>query len=127
MIVPRAVCLRPFQTTYDENTIASAPRDGAYVKRLYLEGASWNVDGMSLREPEPMQLICEMPVVHFKPVARRRAPLDMPYMCPIYQYPCRTGSNGRPSLVTMQEIRSGTQDPSFWIKRGTAILLSTAS
>ncbi|CDJ55935.1 Dynein heavy chain 3, axonemal, related [Eimeria maxima] len=114
-------------TTYDENTISSSPRDGAYVKRLYLEGASWNVDGMSLREPEPMQLICEMPIVHFKPVARRRAPAEMPYMCPIYQYPCRAGKNGRPSLVTMQEIRSGAQDPSFWAKRGTAILLSTAS
>ncbi|CDI82515.1 hypothetical protein EPH_0040020 [Eimeria praecox] len=85
-------------TTYDENTITSSPREGAYVKRLYLEGASWNVDSMSLREPEPMQLICEMPIVHFKPVARRRVPPEMPYMCPIYQYPCRTGSNGRPSL-----------------------------
>ncbi|CDJ49023.1 hypothetical protein EBH_0056020 [Eimeria brunetti] len=114
-------------TTFDENMIPSAPRDGAYVKRLFLEGASWNVEGMSLREPDPMQFICEMPIVHFKPVARRRPPLETPYMCPIYQYPCRTGSSGRPSLVTMQEIRSGTQDPSFWVKRGTAILLSTAS
>ncbi|CDJ66604.1 hypothetical protein, conserved [Eimeria necatrix] len=93
---------------------------------MYLEGASWNLEGMSLKEPEPMQLTYEMPIVHFKPVVRRRPSSDALYMCPIYQYPCRSGDGERPSLVTMQEIRSGSQDPSFWIKLGTAILLSTA-
>ncbi|KAL8440078.1 hypothetical protein Efla_004062 [Eimeria flavescens] len=115
------------QTTYDENMAPAAPRDGAYVKRLFLEGASWNLEGMFLAEPEPMQLLHELPIIHLKPVARKRAPADSLYMCPVYMYPCRTGTSQRSSLVTIQEIRSGAQDPSFWVKRGTAILLSTAS
>ncbi|OEH79493.1 heavy chain 2 family protein [Cyclospora cayetanensis] len=115
------------QTAYDEGLLPSPPREGAYVKRLYLEGASWNLEGMALKEPEPMQLICELPIVHLKPTTRRRNLTEKLYMCPIYQYPCRKGTIDRPSLVTMQEIRSGAQDPSFWVKRGTAILLSTAT
>ncbi|KAL8275155.1 hypothetical protein Esti_000905 [Eimeria stiedai] len=114
-------------TTYDENAAPSPPRDGAYVKRLYLEGASWNLEGMCLNEPVPMQLVQEMPIVHLKPVARKRLSSDSLYVCPVYIYPCRTGTSERPSLVTTQEIRSGTQDPSFWVKRGTALLLSTSS
>ncbi|KAL8445205.1 hypothetical protein Emed_005763 [Eimeria media] len=113
--------------TYDENAAPAPPRDGAYVKRLYLEGASWNLEGMCLKEPEPMQLVHEMPVVHLKPVARKRPSSDSLYMCPVYIYPCRTGTSERPSLVTTQELRSGAQDPSFWVKRGTALLLSTSS
>lgn len=123
----RVAPVRTMQATCDENVAPAAPRDGAYVKQLYLEGASWNIENTCLKEPEPMQLICEMPIVHFKPVARKRASSEALYLCPIYHDPCRTGNNGRSALVTMQEVRSGLHDPSFWVKRGTAILLSTAS
>jgi dynein heavy chain len=41
-------------------------------------------------------------------------------------YPVRTGSRERPSFMTMVDLKSGTGDSDFWIKRGTALLLSLA-
>jgi dynein heavy chain len=35
---------------------------------LFLEGAAWDKGNACLIEPQPMQLVCAMPVIHFKPV-----------------------------------------------------------
>lgn len=42
-------------------------QDGVYVRSIYLEGAGWDKRGSVLIEPAPMQLICNMPVIHFRP------------------------------------------------------------
>lgn len=115
------------QATADEDSISNPPREGAYVKRLFLEGASWNVENSCLKEPETMQFLCQMPIIHLKPCSRKRQPSEPAYLCPVYLYPCRRGTPERPSIVTMQELKPGGQDPSFWVKRGTAILLSTST
>lgn len=44
------------------------PQEGVYVRSMFLEGAGWDRKTSSLVEPSPMQLIVNMPVVHFKPV-----------------------------------------------------------
>lgn len=43
-------------------------QDGIYVRGLLLEGAAWDKGNACLTEPQPMQLVCVMPVIHFKPV-----------------------------------------------------------
>lgn len=35
---------------------------------MFLEGAGWDKKGAFLIEPQPMQLVCAMPLIHFKPV-----------------------------------------------------------
>ena len=53
--------------------------------------------------------------------------LDMTkYSCPLYMYPVRTGSRERPSFMIMVDLKGGVGDSDFWIKRGTALLLSLA-
>lgn len=52
----------------DEASIQMAPESGVYVKNLYLEGAGWDRKNAVLIEPQPMQLVCSMPLIHFKPV-----------------------------------------------------------
>ena len=47
--------------------VNEAPRDGSYVRGLYLEGAKWNSEKGCLMEPEVMELATLMPVIHFKP------------------------------------------------------------
>lgn len=42
-------------------------QDGVYIRSIYLEGAGWDKRGSVLIEPAPMQLICNMPVIHFRP------------------------------------------------------------
>merc|ERR1712118_237567 len=66
-----------------------------------------------------------MPIVHFKPMGKKKAGTDGVYQCPLYMYPIRTGSRERPSFITWVEVKSGAKDAAFWIKRGTALLLAT--
>ena len=110
----------------EEKDITSKPKDGAYVKGLFLEGAGWNPDNSCLTEPEPMELIYSMPIIHFKPVEAKKSKAKGMYACPLYLYPLRTGSRERPSWMLNIEIRSGNAEPELWTKRGTALLLALA-
>ena len=79
-----------------------------------------------LVEPEPMELIVPMPIIHFKPIENKKKVGRGIYQCPMYLYPLRTGSRERPSFMVMVELRSGNVDPEYWILRGTALLLALA-
>lgn len=39
-----------------------------------------------------MELICQMPIIHFKPVDIRKRKAPGMYDCPLYMYPVRTGT-----------------------------------
>ena len=110
----------------EEKDITSRPKEGAYVKGLFLEGAGWSYDNSCLCEPEPMELIYSMPIIHFKPVEAKKSKAKGMYACPLYLYPLRTGSRERPSWMLNIEIKSGAAEPDVWVKRGTALLLALA-
>lgn len=48
------------------------PKEGAYISGMYLEGARWDMNTMTLADANPMELEAKMPIVHFKPVDNRR-------------------------------------------------------
>ena len=52
----------------DESAFVENPDQGVYVKGTYLEGAGWDKKNACLVEPQAMQLVSAMPVIHFKPV-----------------------------------------------------------
>jgi len=110
----------------EEKDILQPPKEGAYVKGLWLEGAGWNDEQSCLTEPEPMELIYSMPIIQFKPVeARARRGGRGVYQCPLYMYPLRTGSRERPSFMITVDLKSGPNtEPEHWVKRGTALLLA---
>ena len=109
-----------------EKDVPGYPKDGVYVKGMYLEGAGWDADNYCLREPKPMELIVNMPIMWFKPAeAKKKAPKGM-YQCPTFLYPIRTGSRERPSFTILVDLKTGASEPEHWIKRGTAMLLSLA-
>lgn len=58
-LIPSPPCLFPFQ-------------DGVFVRGLYLEGAGWDRKSSCLVEAEPMQMVCPIPTIHFKPVENRK-------------------------------------------------------
>lgn len=111
----------------EEASLTERPKDGAYVKGLFLEGAGWQHEEGCLCEPAPMQLIDHMPIVHFRPVETRRSKAKGVYSCPLYLYPLRTGSRERPSFMLNVDLKSGAAEPEAWVKRGTALLLALAS
>ena len=115
----------PVLTSSDKSTIHAYPKDGVYVSGIYLEGATWNFDGGFLEDSRPMELISNMPILHFKPVeGKKKAPKGY-YTCPLYMYPVRSGTRERPSYVVSVEIKAGQRvSPEYWVKRGVALLLS---
>lgn len=92
---------------------------GELIEGLFLEGAAWNWRDMCLIDPLPMELICKMPVIHFRPVENLKRKLKGIYQCPSYYYPIRSGS-----FVIAVDLKSGGKESAFWTKRATAILLS---
>ena len=110
----------------EEETITQYPKEGAYVKGIYLEGARWDGDHGFLQEPAPMELFSPMPLIHFRPVDSKKKSGKGTYTCPLYMYPVRTGTRERPSFMIAVDLKGGAYPPEFWCKRGTALLLSLA-
>ncbi|XP_062849650.1 dynein axonemal heavy chain 2 [Trichomycterus rosablanca] len=111
-------------STVDDNNLLFPPKDGVFIRGLYLEGAGWDKKNSCLVEAEPMQLVCPMPTIHFRPVENRKKIAKGMYSCPCYYFPVRSGGAGRPSFVVTVELKSGSVPSDHWIKRGTALLMS---
>ncbi len=56
----------------DPASVTQYPKEGAYVSGIFLEGARWNVEQNCLDDANPMELVCKMPMVHFKPVDSKK-------------------------------------------------------
>jgi len=110
----------------DEQNIPGPPKEGAYFKNMVLEGAKWDTNKNELADAETMMLFSGFPIMHFKPVSKKKSNYDGIYLCPLYLYPIRTGSRERPSFMIWVDLKSGSVHPDFWTKRGTALLLSVA-
>ena len=106
--------------------ITEHPKDGAYISGLVIEGGKWNPEKLCLQEPEVMELTCPMPILHFKPMQKRAKPPQNMYTTPCYYYPHRGGTIGKDSFMFNVDLKSGEYPQEFWIKRGTALLMSTA-
>ncbi|CAM6118761.1 unnamed protein product [Calypogeia fissa] len=111
----------------DEMEITEYPKEGIYVKGLYLEGAGWDKANDCLCEPKHMELIVPMPIVLFKPVVNKKRNLKGLYQCPLFLYPLRTGTRERPSFILFVTLKCGAVETDFWVKRGTALLLALAT
>lgn len=110
----------------DEASIQQYPKEGSYIKNMVLEGARWDPNKGELADAETMMLFSPFPIIHFKVISKKRTNYDGIYQCPLYLYPIRTGSRERPSFMIWVDLKSGSVHPDFWIKRGTALLLSVA-
>jgi dynein heavy chain len=110
--------------TTAEQAVVSRPRDGCYVKGLYMEGARWDVENGCIGEAGTMELYSAMPLVHFKPVEGRKKGSKGMHAVPMYQYPVRKAWQGQETMLGEVELKSGGKDSSFWTKRGVALLLS---
>ncbi|KAI8915474.1 dynein heavy chain and region D6 of dynein motor-domain-containing protein [Powellomyces hirtus] len=108
----------------DDSHVQSGPKEGVYIKNLYLEGASWDRKNNCLSEPRPMELITPLPPIHFKPVDSKKKTTKGVYACPLYYYPIRSGTRERPSFVIAMELKTGQHDQDFFVKRGAAALAS---
>lgn len=113
--------------TLDDVNLTEPPRDGAYVKGLYIEGAGWSRKQACIIEASPMQLVTPLPTILFKPIEMLKAKTKKNiYPCPCYYYPNRAGEGGAKawSYTITVDLKTGECTPDHWIKRGVAILMS---
>eukprot|EP00879_Flechtneria_rotunda_P005109 GHRR01005390.1.p1 GENE.GHRR01005390.1~~GHRR01005390.1.p1 ORF type:complete len:1589 (+),score=542.70 GHRR01005390.1:1679-6445(+) len=111
----------------EERETTAAPKEGVYVKGMFLEGGGWDFESGCLCEPQPMELIVVMPIIHFRPVENKKKSSRGVYNCPLYLYPVRTGTRERPSLMGTVDLKPGAAESDHWVMRGTALLLSLAT
>ena len=111
----------------EELALQGPPKEGVYIKGMFLEGAGWDAENSCLCEPQPMELIVTLPIFLFKPVENKKKTSKGIYSCPLYMYPVRTGTRERPSFMIMMDLRAGAADPDHWVMRGTAMLLALAN
>jgi len=103
------------------------PKDGAFIYGLFLEGSKWDEEKQCLTEPEVMELYVQMPVIWFRPISKRAKAQQNVYECPCYYYPIRKGTVERDSYMMRIDLKLGEAPAEHWIKRGTALLMSTGS
>jgi dynein heavy chain len=97
--------------------VGAAPREGAYIYGLFIEGARWDLTGGLLKDSLMKELYPLMPVIYLKAIPRDKQETKDIYRCPLYS----TRRRG-PTYVWSLTLR--TKDPEFkWILAGVALLL----
>jgi len=104
--------------------ILDPPKDGCYIKGLYLEGCRWNWEQWVLDDSRPKELFVEMPVIWLLPVQNRKKLTTGIYTCPVYKILTRQGqlstTGHSTNFVFFLELRSKDPDRK-WIKAGVAM------
>jgi len=98
---------------------------GCYVRGLYLEGASWDVDACELRTQEPKVLVVELPILQVIPIEASKLKLTNTFRTPVYVTQSRRNAMGV-GLVFEADLAS-TEHTSLWVLQGVALCLNIES
>ncbi|KAK7107431.1 hypothetical protein V1264_015364 [Littorina saxatilis] len=105
--------------------LTEAPKDGCYIRGLFLEGARWDADKGLLAESRPKELFTDMPPLWLIPISNRKQPDSGIYECPLYKTLTRAGTlsttGHSTNFVFTVEVPSRHPQP-HWIKRAVAML-----
>ena len=102
----------------EPSEIGAAPRDGAYIHGLFLQGARWDKGASSLRDATLKELFPVLPVMWVKAVTSDKKETKGVYECPVYVTSLRGAT-----YVFMATLRT-SEKPMKWILAGTCLLLS---
>ncbi|CAG9581710.1 unnamed protein product [Danaus chrysippus] len=96
-----------------------APRDGAYVHGLFMEGARWDVHAGIIMDSRLKDLFPPMPVINVRAITQDKQDMRNMYECPVY----KTRTRG-PTYVWTFNLKTKDK-PSKWTLAGVALLLQT--
>ena len=78
--------------TQTEKEIKEGPKDGCYIRGLFIEGAKWDSAKKQLGESAPKVLFSDIPVIWLIPSVNRQQPSSGIYICPVYKTLTRAGN-----------------------------------
>jgi len=97
--------------------MSQAPREGAYVHGLFMEGARWDIQTGMIAESRLKELAPAMPVIFIKAIPVDRQDVRNVYECPVY----KTKQRG-PTYVWTFNLKSKERGAK-WTLGGVALLL----
>ncbi|NXH81703.1 DYH9 protein, partial [Edolisoma coerulescens] len=104
-------------TKKSREDFASAPREGAYIHGLFMEGARWDAQTGIITDARLKELTPAMPVVFIKAIPADKQDTRGMYPCPLY----KTRQRG-PTYVWTFNLKT-KENPSKWVLAGVALLL----
>ncbi|CAH1116455.1 unnamed protein product [Phaedon cochleariae] len=111
------MCLMTDVTKKQKEDFNAAPREGAYVYGLFMEGARWDIQLNSLADSKLKELFPVVPVIFIKAITQDKQDLRNMYDCPVY----KTRMRG-PTFVWTFNLK--TKEKALkWVLAGVAILL----
>ncbi|KAK2575931.1 hypothetical protein KPH14_007294 [Odynerus spinipes] len=113
------MCLHCDVTKKNKEEFTSAPRDGAYVHGIFMEGARWDVQTGIIVDSKPKELFPMMPVINVRAITQDKQDLRNMYECPVY----KTRTRG-PTYVWTFNLKT-KEKPAKWTLAGVALLLQT--
>ncbi|XP_049878702.1 dynein beta chain, ciliary [Pectinophora gossypiella] len=111
------MCLQCDVTKKMKEEFTSAPRDGAYVHGLLMEGARWDMQAGIIMDSRLKELFPAMPVINVRAITQDKQDLRNMYECPVY----KTRTRG-PTYVWTFNLKTKDK-PSKWTLAGVALLL----
>ncbi|VDP88866.1 unnamed protein product [Echinostoma caproni] len=113
------ICISVEVTKKTREEMGSAPREGAYVHGLFMEGARWDTAAGSIVDSRIKELAPPMPVILLRavPSDRQEGRVAAMYACPVYKTKIRG-----PTFVWTFHLRT-KEKPAKWILGGVALLL----
>jgi dynein heavy chain, axonemal len=105
-------------TKKSKEEFSGAPREGAYVHGLFMEGARWDTNTGMIQESLLKDLTPAMPVIYIKAITVDKRDMKGIYECPVY----RTRQRG-PTFIWTFNLKT-KERPQKWILGGVALLTS---
>ncbi|KAM9424094.1 dynein axonemal heavy chain 9 isoform 2-T2 [Pholidichthys leucotaenia] len=112
-----SMCLQCDVTKKSREEFSSAPREGAYVHGLYMEGARWDTQTGIIVDACLKELTPAMPVIFIRAIPVDKQENRNVYHCPVY----KTRQRG-PTYVWTFNLKT-KEKPSKWTLAGVALLL----
>ena len=106
--------------------VTGPPKTGVYIYGMYIEGARWDKNQMSITESVKGTLFEEFPVIWLDPCGLNDPPPPNSYRHPIYKVSTRAGTlsttGHSTNFVMFINIPAGPMGATHWVKRGVAFL-----
>ncbi|XP_053376707.1 dynein axonemal heavy chain 3-like [Mercenaria mercenaria] len=114
-----------FEVMGHDTSMPQKPKNGAYIRGVFMEGARWDKVKKCIEESQPKILYETVPVIWLKPGKSADFEHKEEYSCPIYKTSARRGvlSTTGHSTNWVMNINLPTKQPeNHWINRGVACL-----